>query len=144
MAKIEINEILAVDRDRVFRTVIRYENYPKFIYGIKSVQVTRTSASTARVTYHLSILKDIVYTLDLVENKKLGTVNWRLVDSDFFRVNNGFWEIKDLAPGKSSIRYCLEFELNIPIPQLVIKHFLKRKLSSIIKALEKQAREICR
>jgi ribosome-associated toxin RatA of RatAB toxin-antitoxin module len=143
MAKIEINEILAVDRDRVFRTVIKYENYPKFIYGINSVQVTRMSTSTAQVTYHLSILKDIVYTLDLVEDKQLGTVKWHLVKSDFFRVNHGFWEIRDLGPGRSSIRYCLEFELKLPIPQLVIKHLLKRKLSSIIKAFEKQARESC-
>jgi ribosome-associated toxin RatA of RatAB toxin-antitoxin module len=141
MAKIEINEILAVDRDRVFRTVIRYENYPKFIYGIKSVQVTRTGASTARVTFHLSILKDIVYTLDLVEDKQLGTVKWSLVKSDFFRVNHGFWEITALGSGRSSIRYCLEFELKLPVPELVLKHLLKRKLSSIVKALEKQARE---
>jgi ribosome-associated toxin RatA of RatAB toxin-antitoxin module len=143
MPKIEINEILAADRDRIFRAVTRYDNYPNFIYGIKSVEVTRTSESTARVTYHLSILKDIVYTLDLVEDKQRGIVKWSLVKSEFFKTNHGFWELTDLGSGRSSIRYCLDFELKLPIPQLVIKHLLKRKLSSILKAFEKQARESC-
>lgn len=143
MPKFDLHESLAVDKDRVFRTVIRYENYPKFIYGVKSVEVERTSASTARVTYHLSILKDFVYTLDLVENEKLGTIKWSLVKSDLFKVNHGFWEIKDLGSGRSSVRYSLEFELKLPIPELVLKRLLKRKLSSIVKSLEKQARE-CR
>lgn len=141
MAKIELNEDLAVDKDRIFQTVIRYETYPQFIYGIKSVQVTRTSQSTARVTYHLSILKDIAFTLDLVEDKNLGTVKWNLVTSDLFKINRGSLEITDLGSGRSSIRYRLEFELKLPVPALVLKHLLKRKLSSIVKALENQAQE---
>jgi coenzyme Q-binding protein COQ10 len=141
MTKIELQDILSVDRNRIFQTIAKYENYPKFLYGVKSVEVERTSASTARVSCHISFLKDIVYTLDLVEDQEHGTIRWSLVKSDLFKVNQGLWEIKDLGSGRSSVRYSLELEFKVPVPGIILKRLLKRKLSTIVKSFEKQAGE---
>jgi len=141
MTKIELQDILSINKDRIFQTVAKYENYPKFLYGVKSVEVERTSASTARVSCHIVFLKDMVYTLDLVEDKKHGTIKWSLDKSDLFKVNQGLWEIKDLGSGRSSVRYCLELEFKVPVPGLILKRLLKRKLSSIVKDFEKEAGE---
>ncbi|MCM2322426.1 MAG: SRPBCC family protein [Oligoflexia bacterium] len=141
MASAEIKEILNVDKDRFFEVVTRYEDYPLFVDGCTSVKVERPAPGRARVTYHVSMMKDVTYTLDLTENAEKGTIDWKLVESDFFKVNNGSWRIKSAGAGKTEVHYGLEVEFKIPVPGLILNRLVKGNLPSMVKSFEKRVRE---
>lgn len=141
MAQAELKEVLAVDADKLFDVITRYEEYPKFVDGINSIQVERKGPGHARVIYQISMMKDFSYCLDLREDRKNGRVEWTLVESDLFKKNNGLWEIKSLGEGKTEALYKLEVEFNIPVPGLILNRLVKGNLPSMMKSFEKQAKK---
>ncbi|MFL5813589.1 MAG: type II toxin-antitoxin system RatA family toxin [Bdellovibrionia bacterium] len=143
MPRIEIRKIITINKDRLFQTVFRYQDYPKFVYGLKSVRVVRTGTNRARVTYQLALIKNIVFTLDHIEDKHLGTIQWSLVKSNFFDTVTGHWKVKDLGPGRCEVEYMLELESKTPIPRLILYHLIKRVAPAILNCFEKQARSAC-
>src|SRR4051794_5701629 len=114
MAQAETSETLNVDCETLYRTITRYEDYPQFVAGCKSVKVDRNSEGRARCAYHVSLIKDVHYTVDLVEDAQKGTVEWQLVESDFMKKNTGRWELKSVGPGKTHVTYSLEVEFKVP------------------------------
>lgn len=138
MAHAEIKEVLPVDYDQLFDVICRYEDYPQFIDGCTSVSVTRNGGKT-RAQYRVSLIKDVQYTLDHDENRETGRVQWELIDSDIFKVNRGFWQLKKLDSGKTEAHYCLEAEFKIPVPSLILNKLIKGNLPQMMKNFEKQA-----
>src|SRR4051812_44669115 len=108
MAQAEIRETLNVDRDHLYRVITRYEDYPQFVTGCSSVQVERPAPDRARVTYHVSMIKEVTYTVDQREDPEKGTVEWNLVESDFMKKNSGRWQIESVGPGKTQVHYQVE------------------------------------
>src|SRR3954454_6523189 len=98
MASAEIKDVLSVDYDRLFSTIVKYEDYPDFVAGCSKSVVESRSPGKARVTYLVNIMKEVSYTLDLTEDKAKGTVEWSLVKSDFMTKNNGRWSLKKVGP----------------------------------------------
>lgn len=141
MAEAQIHEILAVDRDKLFEVITRYENYPAFVDGCKKVIVERKGPGQARATYHVSMMKDVVYTLDHKENREAGRVEWTLVESDMFKQNTGFWEIKQAGTGKTDVQYGINVEFKIPVPSLILNRLVKGSLPAMVKSFEKQAKK---
>ncbi len=140
MASAEFHELLSVDKDKLYSVITRYEDYPQFVDGCKSVQVERKGAGRARVTYHVSMMKDITYTLDHEEDPASGKVLWQLVESDFFKKDTGRWELKQLGPGKTDVLYVLDVEFKIPVPGLILNRLVKGSLPSMVKSFEKRAK----
>jgi ribosome-associated toxin RatA of RatAB toxin-antitoxin module len=141
MAQAEIKETLAVDFEKLFAAITRYEDYPKFVDGCKSVQVERKGPGKARVTYHVSLMKDVTYTLDHEENAEKGEVRWSLVESAFLGKNTGLWELKKAGPGRTEARYSIDIDFKIPVPGFILKGLVKSNLPSMIKSFEKQAQK---
>ena len=98
MAAAEIKETLEVDKDKLFDTIVKYEDYPEFVTGCSKAKVESRGDGKARVTYLVSLMKEVSYTLDLTEDRAKGTVEWSLVKSDFMSKNSGRWELKS-EPG---------------------------------------------
>jgi ribosome-associated toxin RatA of RatAB toxin-antitoxin module len=140
--KVETRQTVSIDKGKLFRLIVSYSDYPSFVYGVKSVHVQRKGPGKARVTYTVSIIKDVVYTIDLVENESLGTVSWCLVRSDFFKINNGFWSVKDLGSGKCEVRYGVELDFKVPLPEFILRRLSKVILPAMLKSFEKRAREL--
>ena len=139
MAKADIHEILNVDRDKLFATITRYEDYPEFVEGCTGVKVERKGPGEARVTYNVSMMKDIVYTLDLKEDNTAGTVSWQLAQSDVFKKNSGAWKIKSLGPDQTDIVYEVELEFKIMVPSMILNRLVKGSLPSMVRNFEKRA-----
>ncbi|MGZ3688208.1 MAG: type II toxin-antitoxin system RatA family toxin [Bdellovibrionota bacterium] len=138
MAKAEFQDVFPVDKDKLFAVITRYEDYPKFVEGVQSVKVEK-AASGARVSYKVSMMKDISYTLDHVEDAPSGRVEWTLVDSDSFKSNSGIWELRSVGPGKTDVKYQLEVEFKIPIPGFVLNRLVKSQLPSMVKSFVERA-----
>ena len=79
MAKAEYEEVFSIDKDKLFATITRYEDYPKFVTGCSGCEVERRAPGKARATYHVNMMKEISYTLDHVEDAAAGTLVWNLV-----------------------------------------------------------------
>jgi len=140
MAHAETHEVLNVDYDKLFDVITRYEDYPQFIDGVKSVQVERKGPGHARVKYHISMIKDVIYTLDLKENRQAGTIQWTLVESDFFKVNNGGWKIKSVGIDKTDALYAVDIDFKIFVPSMILNKLIKGSFPSMIKNFENRAK----
>jgi ribosome-associated toxin RatA of RatAB toxin-antitoxin module len=140
MAQAEFHEVLNVDKDKLYAVVTRYEDYPKFVEGCTQVEVQRKGPGHARVTYHVSMMKDIVYTLDLREDPTTGVVEWSLAESDTFKKNSGRWELKAAGPGKTDVKYAVEVDFKIMVPGFILNRLVKGSLPSMVAGFEKRAK----
>lgn len=140
MAQAEFREVLSVDKDKLLSVITTYEAYPEFVEGCKAVQVQRNSDGSSRVTYQVTVMsQDISYTLDHREDSSQGTVQWKLVESNFFKKNDGKWEIKQAGKGKSDVVYSLDVEFKVPVPGFILNRLVKGSLPGMVKSFEKQA-----
>jgi len=142
MAQAEFHEVLSVDRDKLFQVITQYEHYPKFVEGCKAVTIEKADGAQKRVTYQVSMMKEVSYTLDHSEDAQSGVVSWTLVESDFFKKNIGRWELKSVGPGKTDVRYALELEFKIPVPGLILNRLVKGSLPAMVKSFQKRAAQV--
>ena len=142
MAQAEITETLGVDRDKFFQAVVKYEDYPQFVDGCSRVSVDRSDPSRPKVTYFVSMMKDISYTLEHTEDAATGRVTWSLVSSDFFKKNIGHWEIDSAGPGKVKVKYVIDIEFKFPVPGLILNKLVKGSLPSMLRNFEKKAKSL--
>lgn len=141
MAQAEIHEVVDVDQGKLFATILDYENYPKFVDGCKSIKVDRKGAGRTLVTYNVSMIKDITYTLELTENAAAGRVDWKLIESDTIKKNSGTWLLKSAGPGKTDVTYSIEIDFKIPVPGLILNKLVKGSLPAMVKSFVKQAKK---
>ncbi|OFZ54155.1 MAG: hypothetical protein A2428_02255 [Bdellovibrionales bacterium RIFOXYC1_FULL_54_43] len=139
MAQAEFHEVMDVDRDKLYAAITKYENYPEFVEGMKSVKVERVAPDRARVSYQVSMMKEISYTLEHKENASAGRVEWSLISSDSFKKNSGVWELKAAGRGKTDVRYSLELEFTFPVPGIILNRLVRGSLPSMVKGFVKRA-----
>jgi ribosome-associated toxin RatA of RatAB toxin-antitoxin module len=140
MAQANYKEVLSVEKDKLISTITQYENYPQFVDGCESVKVERQSSGVVRVAYHVNLMsQDVKYTLDHRENRDAGIVEWSLVESNFFKKNNGKWEVKPAGSGKTEVLYSVEVEFKVPVPGFILNRLVKGSLPGMVKSFGKQA-----
>ncbi|MEK6579752.1 MAG: SRPBCC family protein [Bdellovibrionota bacterium] len=139
MAQAEISKVIDVDSKEFFKAVNNFEAYPEFVDGCKSVKVDRKSDTEARVTYNVSMMKEISYTLDHRADPKTGRIDWKLQKSDFLKKNEGYWIIKPAGPGKTEVKYAIEIEFNFPVPGLILNRLVKSSLPSMLASFTEKA-----
>lgn len=141
MANAEFQEVVSVDKDKLFAVITRYEDYPQFVTGCSGVQVERKAPGKARATYHVNMMKEISYTLDHTEDAAAGTIEWNLVSSDFMKKNIGKWELKSAGPGKTDVLYEVEVEFKFPVPGMILNRLVKGSLGPMVKSFVTRAQE---
>lgn len=139
MAQAEISKVVDVDSKDLFKIVNDFETYPEFVDGCKSVKVDRKSPTEARVTYSVSMMKEITYTLDHKADPETGRVEWSLFKSDFLKKNSGYWTIKSAGPGKTEVKYSIEIEFNFPVPGMILNRLVKSSLPSMLASFTERA-----
>lgn len=140
MAQAEHEEVLSVPRDKLFATITRYEDYPRFVDGCSTVQVERKGSGQARVRYSISVLgKEGTYVLDHREDAAAGTVEWTLVESNLFKKNTGRWQLSDAGAGKTKAKYTLEMEFTFPVPGFILSGLVKKSLPTMVRSFATQA-----
>lgn len=140
MAQAEYQDTLSVPKDRLFEVITHYEDYPQFVEGCTRVEVERKGPGKARVTYHVSMMKEVTYTLDHEEDRDSGEVRWTLVESDFFSRNTGRWKLEAAGDGETDALYELDVEFKIKVPGFILKKLVKGNLPSMVKGFEKRAK----
>lgn len=139
MAQAEIRETLNVDKDKLYQVVIHYEDYPQFVTGCRSVEVERKAPGHCRVTYHVSMIKEVTYTVEQREDPETGIVEWSLVESDFLKKNSGRWQLQSAGPGRTNVYYSVEVEFKIPVPSLILNRLIKGSLPEMVHSFYERA-----
>lgn len=140
MALAEFHEVVAVDKEAMWGAVIGYDAYPSFVEGCSSVKVERSSPTKCRVFYAVEMMgQQMTYTLDHEEFPKEGKVRWHLVDSNFFKKNDGEWELITKSAGKTDVRYTLDVEFKVPVPSFILNRLVKGSLPAMVKGFAAQA-----
>ena len=142
MANAEIHEVLSVDSEKLLSVVSDYEKYPQFVDGCTSVRVERKSPECVRAYYQVSVMsQDVTYVLDHKEDLKSGKIEWSLVESNFFKKNNGKWEVKAAGSGKCDVVYTLDVEFKVPVPGFILNRLVKGSLPGMVKSFETRAKK---
>jgi len=142
MAQTEFRDVLAVDKEKLLSVITSYEDYPQFIEGCTEAHVQERADGRARVTYRVNVMsQDVNYTLDHFEDPSTGQIRWSLVDSNFFKKNDGHWEVKSLGNGKSDVVYALDVEFKVPVPGFILNRLVKGSLPGMVRSFEKQAQK---
>jgi ribosome-associated toxin RatA of RatAB toxin-antitoxin module len=142
MAQADIQKTVEIERAKLFTAITKYEDYPKFVDGCTKVEVERKGPGHARVTYHVSMMKEVSYTLDHVEDAASGRVEWKLVKSDSLKGNTGRWLLKDAGKGRTEVKYEIDIDFSFPVPGFILSKLVKGSLPSMIESFVKQARKV--
>ena len=143
MAQAEHEKSFEVSAEKYFKAVADYEKYPEFVEGMKSVKAVRSPDGSLTARYDLSMMsKDMSYELKITEDASAGKVDWTLVKSDFFKVNNGSWKIISTGPNSCKVRYALEVEFSFSVPSLILKGIVKGSLATMMNSFFERARSL--
>jgi len=120
MAVVSRDVLVEVPVQRFYDVVRDYDRYPEFVPTVKRCRARRGPAGV-EVDYELDLgIKRIAYTLALQEEPP-GRVSWTLLRSDWMKVSNGSWDLRDEG-GRTRATYSVEIQIQKPplIPQSIV------------------------
>jgi len=139
MATAMHEDVLDVNIDKLFVVITNYKEYPDFVTGITKVEVLEDQDSKARVKYYVSLMKEVEYVLDHVADKAAGTIKWTLVESPFFKKNEGSWQLTAAGDNQTSVKYETDTEFSFPVPGFVLRKLIKTSLPPMVRSFGKRA-----
>lgn len=132
MAQAENEKTYDISAEKYFKAISDYESYPKHVDGMKKVSVQRNGGEIT-AQYELSMMsKDMTYSLKIKENQAAGELSWVLLESEFFKVNNGAWKIESTGPDSCKVHYSLEVEFTFGVPGFILKPMVKSTLPTMM------------
>ncbi len=139
MAQAQRTQTYDVPAAKFYQAIIDYKNYPNFVTGVESVEVSGATDAGATVKMNLNIIKKITYTIK-TSHKLNSEVSWSLVTGDMMKSNNGKWTLKDVG-GKTEVTYSLEIEVKGFFPGLgmIEKTLVSTNLPMTMDAFAKRA-----
>jgi ribosome-associated toxin RatA of RatAB toxin-antitoxin module len=117
------------------------DKYPEFLKEVVKAQVLPGATSEKiRVKFELEVVKRFDYTLEFtVEGKE--RVQWKLVDSNFFKQNEGSWYLKPAGDKETSVHYELEVSFGFLVPSWISKKLTEVNLPKMFENFEIQAKK---
>ena len=139
MPKVAREKEMAVPVEILFRAITEFNDYPKFLPEVVGVSVAPGgSDSSKKVTFELEIMKRFEYTLEfnIVEKREIG---WRLVDSNFFKTNDGKWKLTPVDKTKTHVVYELDVAFGFLVPGWVSRKLTEINLPKMLDSFEARA-----
>lgn len=125
-----------------FDTICDFATYPKFLDGMKNVNVLDESDSTTVVEFTLDLFKRFVYTLELTKQPP-AKLSWKLVEADMMKKNVGSWKLTKKKANLTQAEYSIDIDFKIwvpgPISDFLVNSSIPATLASFKKEIEKRA-----
>ncbi len=118
-----------------YKVLADYESYPEFLKDLKSVEIKKKKANSCEVTYHISVIKDISYTVKM-NGKPDNHLSWSFVEGDFMKDNHGSWELEEIKKGVTQATYNVEVKFGLLVPGAVTKALVGNHLPQMLKAFK--------
>jgi coenzyme Q-binding protein COQ10 len=140
MANASRTEVYDIAIEDLYNTIIDYHEYPDFVDGVSDIEVLDQDETSARVEYHLNLIKKFKYVLSLTQERPT-KVSWELEDGDLFKSNNGSWELKDLGDNQTEVTYSLELDVKMFAPKAVVNKLVGKNLPDMMEGMVNRAKE---
>lgn len=131
-----------VPAEALFKAITDFEAYPKFLPEVVAAKPEPvTSPTRRRVLFELEIVKRFQYTLefDIQGQEK---VAWKLVESNFFKNNEGLWSLKPRDAKSTEVHYELDVGFGFLVPGWISKKLTEVNLPKMFDSFEGRAREL--
>ena len=140
MAKVTREKDMAVPASRLAEVITGFESYPDFLPEVVSVK--REPGGTPnlqKVVFEIEIMKRFQYTLEFhIDGER--EITWHLVDSNFFKMNQGKWLLTPLDGKRTHVTYEVEVGFRFFVPGWVTKKLTEVNLPKMLESFEGRAR----
>ncbi len=124
-------------KEHFLDTVWNFEEYPKFLREVRSIDVKEISTDEREVTYEIDLIKRVRYTLRM--KRSANRIEWGFVKGDMMKDNKGLWEVQDAGEGKTKVIYQVDIRFGLLVPGSVVDMLTKVNLPQMLSAFKAQA-----
>ncbi len=143
MAHAEIEKVLDVSKEKLYQVITDYPKYVDFVEGMKKVSTRKNSDGTVTCDYDLNTMgKEIRYSILLKENESEGSIEWSLIESNFFKKNNGGWKLEAVGKNQVKVKYWLDVEFGISVPSFILGGLVKKSLPGMMDSFYERAKKV--
>lgn len=140
MAGAKHTYVMDVPLDALWDVITDYEGYAKFVEGAESVTITKKEGKSTFAEYVVSMFgKKVRYTLKHTESPKKG-LKWTMVEGEFFKSNDGSWELKAKGDDQVEATYSVDVGLPLLVPKAIVNTLTGTQLPKMMKAFEDTAK----
>jgi ribosome-associated toxin RatA of RatAB toxin-antitoxin module len=139
MATVIRDKQMEVPKSALFDVITDFESYPKFLNEVVGAKIHEgRTAVTPRVTFQLEVVKRFEYILDfsIVGETE---VSWKLLESNFFKTNQGKWVLTPTGPKVTAVHYELEVAFGFLVPSWISRKLTEINLPRMFESFERQA-----
>lgn len=143
MAELETTHVFNGAIEHVFRTIGKFELYPKYIPGVTAAQIEpapKGSSARCRVRFEVTLVKTVFYTLEMQEEAPK-RIWWSMVESNLMKVSNGSWDFEAAGPDKTKATYKLDIKFKGLVPSMITDQLAKANLPMTFAGFQKMIDE---
>lgn len=137
MATTEQSIEIKASPKKCYEVIADYESYKEFLPDLKNVIVKNHKGDAAEVTYEISVIKTISYTLKM-KGTPHSKVEWSFVKGDIMKDNHGYWELEEIKKGVTKATYHITIELPMLVPGSVTKALIGKNLPEMLNNFKKR------
>ena len=130
MAQGSRTEIVDIEINKIYETIIDYNQYPQYIEGVNAIKILEQNEAGAKIECALNIFKPFKYIIN-TKQEKPNRISWTLDSSDIFKKNDGEWKLKDLGSGKTEVTYSLDLDFKLLTPSSILSSVTDKNLPGI-------------
>lgn len=142
MADAQHRQLVNVSFKKLYDCILDFENYPKYVTGVKKAKIKDRNSDSITVVMETELMKRIEYTISVKNeiNDSGAKVWWNLVEGDFFRKNDGLWELVKVDDGNTQVLYKLDLEFAVSVPSFILKGLIKTNLPKAVEDMSQEAK----
>ncbi len=139
--QIRRERVFQVPPETLYRVITDFENYKKFLPEVVGSEVLSSKDDRVfRVRFEIDLMKRFAYELEFTLHPQK-EVHWRLLESDFFKTNQGRWVLEEKS-GATKVQYELEVGFGFLVPGWITKKLTESNLPLMFDKFEKRAQEM--
>jgi len=127
-----------VGTKRITDVVLDFESYPKFLPEVIAARRLPVSDGALQVEFELELVKRFRYVLKF--RVREDEIAWSLVDSDFFKKNEGRWVLTPISRQRTRVRYECDVAVGFLIPGWISRKLTEINLPRMLESFEKRAK----
>ncbi len=139
MASAKAVETIHVSIQDLYNIVVDYEKYPEFIPEMTSAKIKKSQNGIKIVDFAINLIKPVRYTLKLKETNPPYEMEWQLIESDFFKKNDGGWKLEEIDKNDTQATYYIDCDFNIFVPSIIVNKIVSTQLPKMLNCFKKRA-----
>ena len=129
--------------ETVWDVISDVQKYPEFLKEVKSIKVDRVEGNRKTVTYEVTVVKTIQYTLVLTEDKPR-KVTWTMTKGQMMSKNDGSWELAADGPNRTDVTYTVDIKFGLLVPSTISNMLTEVNLPKMLDAYKGRAESMVR